>query len=607
MYEKFGTVVENGRVTFKLFLPDNQIDSTQYVRGGDPKIRSIHVRGDFQHHLGGQNWDLSSAPQLQKNPHPKGWLWTVTLNVPLPEEYYQYKYFVTFMNDTERWVTDPCSKYGGAGEDENSAFVVGGSRVDVVPVARALPVQDLIIYELMIDDFTAEYRHGRAPIDAVHDKIDYLQSLGVNTIEFMPWTAWPGSDFSWGYDPFQFFAVEYRYVHDEAAPADKIFRLKRLINALHERGMHVIMDGVFNHVRAGLNPNKGFPYVWLYQNPEESPYIGQFERGGFFEEFDYANGCVQEFIFDICRYWLDTFQLDGIRFDFTIGFYRRGNPNTGITRLIQDLRAHLADQGRDHVALILEHLTDNRYEAINDTNQIGARGCWFDPFMYQSQTYGRNGRVDPELLRILNSKMDFQPDKWPVIYIENHDHSRLVHEVGGRDRWYKTQPAAIALFTSPGMPMIYNGQEFGEDYWLPGAGSGRVEPRPLRWQQYENDFAGQRLRWLYRKLADIRGTHPALRSPFFFPGATHPDGYGIQNDQIVIYHRYGRIAAGLARYIIVINYSDWDQWLAVPFSANGEWLDLLNDKTSHISDFRLENHLVSSNWGEIFYQLEPAA
>jgi hypothetical protein len=173
----------------------------------------------------------------------------------------------------------------------------------------------------------------------------------------------------------------------------------------------------------------------------------------------------------------------------------------------------------------------------------------------------------------------------------------------GRERWYKTQPAAIALFTSPGMVMIYNGQEFGEDYWLPQEGAVRVLPRPLRWQQYENDFIGQRLRWLYSKLAAIRTDHPALRGPHFFPATTHPDGYGILNEHVVIFHRYGKAEAGLTRYLIVINYGDRDEWITVPFSTDGEWQDLLNDSSVHALGFRFQNYHVPSNWGSIFYQL----
>jgi len=90
-------------------------------------------------------------------------------------------------------------------------------------------------------------------------------------------------------------------------------------------------------VRAGIDPNHGFPYLWL-MNPNDSPYIDPFARGGFFEEFDYNNGCVEEFIRDVCAYWLDSFQIDSIRFDFTLGFFQEGNPNVGIAKLVSDIK-----------------------------------------------------------------------------------------------------------------------------------------------------------------------------------------------------------------------------------------------------------------------------
>jgi 1,4-alpha-glucan branching enzyme len=312
---------------------------------------------------------------------------------------------------------------------------------------------------------------------------------------------------------------------------------------------------------------------------------------------------VQAFIRDVCRYWLDTYELDGIRFDYTMGFYRQGHNDVGISKLLGDLRAHLDEAGRENVVLIVEHLTDNRYEAINDTNQMGATGCWFDPFMYECQHNGREGRAGGKTMRILNSKMDFEADKWPVTYIENHDHSRLANKVGGRLRWFKTQPAAIALFSAPGMTMIYNGQEIGEDYYLPDEGAGRVVPRPLRWQAFEDDPAGQRLHFLYSKLAGIRRDHPALRGPNVFPQVEAQEGYGIVNESLIIFHRYGETEEGLARYIIVVNFGDDDQWVRVPFSSNGQWKDLLNGETVEITDFWLPNCQVTSNWGRIFYQL----
>ncbi len=345
-------------------------------------------------------------------------------------------------------------------------------------LAHRLPLKDLIIYELMVDDFTAGYRQGRAPLDAVQDKLDYLQDLGVNAVQFMPWTAWRGSEFSWGYDPFLFFSVENHYVEDPREPLDRLYRLQTLIDKMHERGLHVIMDGVFNHVSAGLNPDTGFPYHWLYQNPDESPYTGGFATGGFFEDLDYSNGCTEQFVLDVCRYWLDAYQLDGIRFDYTTGFYQRGGDSRGVARLVSDLRSHLASQGRRNVSLIIEHLTDDSHQAVADTNAIDADGCWYDRFLLDVPRYAAEGNVNTSLIRVLDSNRGFAAGKSPVTYIENHDHSTIVNRVGGRGEWWRTQPALIALLTAPGAVLLHNGQEFGEDYWLPDSGRERVAPRP---------------------------------------------------------------------------------------------------------------------------------
>jgi pullulanase len=605
VYESFGARVSGGQVEFQLFFPDRNQDASQYVRGGLPNIAQVQVVGDFQNQLGQKDWDPGSAGKMTLESHPKGSLYRYALPKALIEGYYQYKYFVTYNNLTTRWCTDPCTRYGGGDENENSAFVVGGATATVNPHPSPLPPRDLVAYELMLDDFTAEYRGNESPIDAVWNKLDYLQSLGVNAIAFMPWTSWRGADFSWGYDPFQFFAVEYRYINDPTAPADKLVKLKLLINELHRRGIHVIMDGVFNHVSGGADPNRGFGYKWLYQNPLDSPYIGDFSGGGFFDDLDYNNGCVEEFVRDVCFYWLDVFKVDGIRFDYTIGFYVKDKPNAGITPLITDIKDHLAANGRQNTPLILEHLTDNRYDAIDDTNHICATSCWFDPIMWKLQDYCRSGRVDNDALRVLYTTYQFAAGKLPVTYAENHDHSTIIQQVGGRDCWYKTQPAAIALLTAPGLPMVHNGLEYGEQYWMPESGSGRVMPRPLHWSAYENDFIGGRLRWLYSRLIEIRNAHPSLRTSNFYPLANDA-GYGAFIDRgVVIYHRWGTGSDGrFERFTIALNFSDWDQWVDIPLYSVSSWTDLLNGVTVLSNGGFARNYRVNSHWGCIFFSAE---
>ena len=133
-------------------------------------------------------------------------------------------------------------------------------------------------------------------------------------------------------------------------------------------------------------------------------------------------------------------------------------------------------------------------------------------------------------------------------------------------------------------------------------------PRTLRWQADSplgNDGIGKSLFGLYQRLIDIRKRHPALRSSNFFPHlSNHPDGYGAFPDQdVVVYHRWGQAEDdGFERFIIVVNYSDYDQWLDIPFSTDGRWDDLLNDGFVFVTGHKLFNQRINSNWGRVYYQ-----
>lgn len=230
MYESFGAVVDGDAVEFRLFVPDAAIDASQYERGGPARIAEVRVVGDFQD----RRWDSASAPALPPGEHPAGRLFTHRVR-GLAEGFYEYKYLVDFENGASRWCTDPCTRYVGRA-NENAGFVIGGQRLAVRPLADPRPQEELMIYELMLDDFTHAFRGERAPVDAVLDRLDHLLAVGVNTVQLMPWTAWRGGAFSWGYDPFLFFAVEDHYIADPAQPSDRVVRLKRLVDTLHERG-----------------------------------------------------------------------------------------------------------------------------------------------------------------------------------------------------------------------------------------------------------------------------------------------------------------------------------------------------------------------------------
>jgi 1,4-alpha-glucan branching enzyme len=594
----------NGRVQFRLYFP----------AGFDPQIQSIRVAGNFQQQAGGAaDWDFPGGFAMTSETRPEGTFWNYTTAQDLQAGFYEYKYQVTFTNGESRNVSDPYTRYGGT-EEQNAAFVIGGSRPSentVTALQARRPLRDLVVYEMHLDDFTDEFRGTRAPLEAVAlpDKLDHLVKLGINAILFMPWTVWRYRGYDWGYEPFQYFAVEYRYANNLNQPEEKISWLKRLVTACHERGIHVIMDGVFNHV------STDFPYKFFYLDINQCPYAGKF--GGEFtglQDLNFNNECTQAFIRDACLYWIDTFGIDGIRFDNTVNYHVYSDAR-GIPTLLSDIQAYLDQTGQQNFSMTLEHLDLSAAQLVNDTD---ATSYW-DNALYQYcfgnlWVYG----IEPGLLNALNNNRFLNgPDKVATLYIGNHDHSHVAWQAGARRnlgamQWYRTQPYAIALLTSPGSPMIQNGQEFAEDHWIPEDDQGtgrRVLPRPLRWKLLNNRI-GQSVFDLYKRLIGIRHTYPALRSRNFYPEAWeewqtrfNPAGFGIDTErQLVLYHRWGTADDGsLQRFYIVLNFSEQTQRVTVPFPENGTWTDLISDWTPTVSNNRLDFE-IGSNWGHVFFR-----
>jgi hypothetical protein len=204
-----------------------------------------------------------------------------------------------------------------------------------------------------------------------------------------------------------------------------------------------------------------------------------------------------------------------------------------------------------------------------------------------------------------------------TIYLASHDHPPAAWQAGAREnagtrRWDQVQPFAIALFTAPGTPMISNGQELAEDYWLreDDPGTGRcVKPRPLRWG-FKDDGSSGAMRKVFTRLIALRRQFAGLRSDNFYPpwegwmNRLNAEGSGIDADsRVVIYHRWGEGDTGrLERFIVVLNLSPRDQLIDVPFSANGTWVDVLNGTTVIVADCWLRGAVIGSNWGHVYFQ-----
>lgn len=181
---------------------------------------------------------------------------------------------------------------------------------------------DAIIYEVNIRDFTI---HESSPTDAKGQylglsEIDHLKELGVTHIQLLPIYDFEGVDelvptesYNWGYNPSQYNVPEGSYASDPKEPYTRINELKTLINTLHEKGLYVVMDVVYNHVyETKTHPFNVFVPGYYYRYDEAG---NQIEGSGCGNDVASERRMVRKYIVDSITYWLEEYGIDGFRFD----------------------------------------------------------------------------------------------------------------------------------------------------------------------------------------------------------------------------------------------------------------------------------------------------
>ena len=207
--------------------------------------------------------------------------------------------------------------------------------------------------------------------------------------------------------------------------------------------------------------------------------------------------------------------------------------------------------------------------------------------------------------------------------MESHDHSQLIVFAGvdplgitvlcpegNRDLFYKLQPYAIALYTAQGIPMLWQGQEFADNYNLPGNGLARVHLRRDTHWEYFYDDPGHALIRVYRRVGLLRQTYRALRGrqSYYFYQQSH------QGTEIIAYSRYAAATASDPESwaIVFLNFDDSPPaQIAVPFPKAGIWQEMLDADTRTLTltapnDTDYQTVSVPSNYGMVFVHLNAA-
>lgn len=445
-----------------------------------------------------------------------GW-WRVS--VPLEDGSYEYKFEVKsksyFVLDQIVQVTDPRATRVSHDRDENACIVIkNGQPViadyqwqhDDVPLPQNT---DLVLYELHVNEFSGgigdEKGGPKGRFQDVIDKLDYLTDLGINAIEFMPVSEFPGER-SWGYNPRVLFAVENSY----GTPED----FCRLVDECHARGIRVILDGVYNHAEDNTPLSRIDYSYWYYQQNPDAP---EQRFGPKFDYFHYDENLklwpARDYVRDAILYWIEHFHIDGIRFDATaiIKHY-------DILRWMQDeIVKHIA--GIKPFFTIAEHVPQ-------DPTVTGLDGpmdaAWHEHFSKQlmATIVGReqDGRQPfnlDALIAVLDARRDGYDSPYNVInYIDNHDQDRIMWQLGQAGfiddpAFRRMQLGASILLTAPGIPMIWMGQELGE------SSPKMINLRQtIDWALLQNERNCDLLNY-YRGLVNLRRSTPALRGDSF--------------------------------------------------------------------------------------------
>lgn len=368
------------------------------------------------------------------------------------------------------------------------------------------PINELVIYELHIGTFGQPPEEGKpASFEEAISDLDYLEQLGVNCIEVMPVAEFAG-DISWGYNPAHIFAVEAAY----GGPA----KFKQFIREAHKRGIAVILDVVYNH----FGPSD--IDMWQFDGWSENGMGGIYFYNDWRAETpwgnsrpDYGREEVRQMIHDNAMMWLDEFRLDGLRYDMTL-FIRnvKGNGDVGCDlpdgwSLLQWINSSIREKYPNKIA-IAEDLQDSDY--LTRPAEEGGAGfhCQWDArFVHpirEAVTLSEDEHRNMDAVRAAIEANHNSDPFQRVVYSESHDEvangkARIPTEVMADDPNHyfaqkKSTLAAGIVFTSPGVPMIFQGQEFLEDEWF-------RDTVPLDWRKSKR-FSG--IVQLYRDLIALR-------------------------------------------------------------------------------------------------------
>jgi len=332
---------------------------------------------------------------------------------------------------------------------------------------RGFHLPGAVLYELHVGTFSPE-----GTFDGAIGRLDHLVDLGVDAVELLPVVEFPGRR-GWGYDGVDLWAPH----HAHGGPDG----LKALVDACHRRGLGVILDVVYNHLGPAGN------YLATF-----GPYFADHHRTNWGEGLNVdgpGSDEVRAFVVDNARMWLRDFHVDGLRLD-------------AVHAIVDDSARHVLEQLADEVHRLAAHLgrplwlmpetdrNDPRYVRPPAAGGYGLDAAWADEWHHAlhavltgersgyyadfgsydllakalRQAWAHDGTYSAERGRTHGRSPAGLPGQAFVVAAQNHD--QIGNRAAGDRLGALVTPgrlyvAAALLLTSPFVPMLFQGEEWG--------------------------------------------------------------------------------------------------------------------------------------------------
>ena len=370
---------------------------------------------------------------------------------------------------------------------------------------ESIDFRRMSFYQIWTRSFCDGNGDGIGDLYGVYEKLEYIKSLGVDGIWFSPIFPSPNADY--GYD-----ISDYKDIHPDYGTLDQF---KRVLDKAHSMGLKVLLDLVINHTsdehpwfqesckgkdnpyseyyiwrdplykgETRLPPNNWFSQfeglAWEYQESREQYYLHVFARKQ--PDLNMDNPKVREEVRSIMRFWLDL-GVDGFREDVIVYISKTPNLPNGYPFLpainglpyyahgpnllgyLSEYREVAKEYGALQVgeapftspAKALKYLTGSN-PVLDMVIQFDAMGadCFLTEYVHLPFSLRRLKAAYTKWQRALDGKA------WNALYLENHDHPRVISRYGSEEFWEKSGTALAASYLfQQGTPFLYQGQEIG--------------------------------------------------------------------------------------------------------------------------------------------------